>query len=143
MQTTRNNLHNNHLPIPTHHTRNQDQQNHPRHPHVLDPCFSSTSSSSHHPNPSLLHSPSRLSPRLQPKPLLCWCMDCSCRLRQSSCYMICTKDILCSSHILQCCISCPTFYNHSESHHTGMVDLGLLRQYYKLGRHLRSPSRTE
>ena len=33
---TRNNLHNNHLPIPTtHHPGNQDQQNHYRHPRAL------------------------------------------------------------------------------------------------------------
>ena len=35
MQITRNTLHNNWLPIPTHQSGNQDQQNYPRHPHAL------------------------------------------------------------------------------------------------------------
>ena len=112
-----NNLHNNQLLIPTHHKGNQDQQNHPQHPHTHSP----TSSSSHPPGRSLLHSPSRYPPRLQPKPLLCWCLDCSSRHRQSSCCMTCTKDILYRSHIVQCCISCPVLYTHSESY---QVDLG-------------------
>ena len=85
------------------------------------PRFSATFSSSGLPNRSPQHFPSRVLPRLQPKPLLCWRMDCS--IRQSSCCMISTTYILCRSYILQCCISCPALYTHSESHYIGMVDL--------------------
>ena len=134
MQLICNNIPNNHLPIPADNPGYQNQQNHPRHP-----CFSY----SHHPNHSLQHCLLQYLPHLQPKPFLCLDMDCSSCLRQSSSCMVCTKHILYHSHILQSCISCPALYTYSESHHTGMVDLGQPKQQQELGHHPRSPSRTE
>ena len=139
MQKTHNNLHNSHLHFHTHHPGNQDQQNHTRHPraiHTFRLYFRP-------PNLSLQLNPSRHSLRLHPDPLLSWCMGCIIRLHQSSCNMTRMKDILCRSHILQCCFTCPSLYTHSESHHIGTVDLDQPKQQQELGRHPRSPSRTE
>ena len=127
----RNYLHNSRLHILTHHPGNQDQQNHPQHTHAFYAFRLHLHLLILQIN--LQYSPSLYPPRLQPKPLSCWCMDCSSHLRQSSCCMICTKDIPCHSHILQCCISCLAFYCHSVSHHTGMVYLGLLQHHIQIG----------
>ena len=54
--------------------------------------------------------------------------------------MTCTKDIICRSHILQCCISCPIVCTHSDAHHTGTVDLVSLNNNRSWDR---SPTRTE
>ena len=65
--------------IPTYHLGNKDQQNTPRHPHALH-AFAYTfilSSFTQFPLVFSISTP----PRLQPKPLLCWCMDCSNRLQ--------------------------------------------------------------
>ena len=105
------------LLIPAHHPCNQDQQNHSRHPHTR---FSSTSSSSPRPNHSLQHSPSRYPPHFQPEHLMYGLQQPS----SSKQLLIWTKGIL----IIQCCIYCPTFYTHSESHHICIVDIGQPKQ---------------
>ena len=101
------------FPIPTHHLDNQEQNT------ILvmlicPPRFLSTSPSSHPPNPPLQHSPTQYPPRLQPKPILCWCIYCSSHLHQSSCSIICMQDMLGRCHIPQCCRSCPVLYTHNE-----------------------------
>ena len=141
MQITRNNFHNKYSPISNHHLRNQDQENYPRHPRAL------------HALRLLIHLLILLLlssvfflpnlPILQHKPLLSLCIRCSTRLRQSGCCMICTNAILRCSHIFQCCISFPKLYPHSESNHTGMVDVGETKQYQELGSHPTSSNRTE